>query len=366
MKSLRLSFSVLAVTSLILIGAPAANAAETVKFKVQSALVSGSLYFNILESFAKRLKAISGGRLQAEILPEGAVVKTNEILDAVGAGVVEAGFCWTHFWSGKHPAAYLFSDQPSVNGMDQLGFIGWYYEGEGYKLYQELYDEHLKANVKGLIILASGGQPLGWFKEPINSLADFQKIKYRSPPGLTGKIFHEMGISAVALPGGEIVPAAQKGVIDAAEWINPAEDIKLGLQQVWKNYYLQGVHQATDLGELTFNKDFWNKLSAQDKAQIEVAAQATMMESVTAHIYRNAVALQELQLKYGVVVRDTPADLYPEFLRAAAKVSDDAAKENAFFKKVLDSQRKYANTIVPYWTKQLGLYYSLGNATLGK
>jgi len=351
---------------MILIAAPVANAAETVKFRVQTALVSGSLYFNILESFAKRLDAISVGRLKAEILPEGAVVKTNEILDAVGAGVVEAGFCWTHFWSGKHPAAYLFSDQPSVNGMDQLGFIAWYYEGEGYKLYQELYDDHLKANVKGLMVLASGGQPLGWFKKEIHSLADFRKIKYRSPPGLTGKLFHEMGVSAVALPGGEIVPAAQKGVIDAAEWINPAEDIALGLHQVWKNYYLQGVHQASDLGELTFNKGFWNKLTAQDKAMIEVAAQATMMESVTAHIYRNAVALKELQSKHGVVVRDTPADLYPEFIRAATKVTDDAAKANPFFKKVLDSQRKFADTIVPYWTKQLGLYYQLGNATLGK
>ncbi len=366
MKRPGLSLGVMAIVALFLIAAPAAQAAETVKFKVQTALVSGSLYFNILESFSKRLNAISAGPLQAQILPEGAVVKTNEILDAVGAGVVDAGFCWTHFWSGKHPAAYLFSDQPSVNGMDQLGFIAWYYEGDGYKLYQELYDVHMKANVHGLMILASGGQPLGWFKKEIHSLADFRKLKYRSPPGLTGKLFHEMGISAVSLPGGEIVPAAQKGVIDAAEWINPAEDIKLGLQQVWKNYYLQGVHQASDLGEITFNKGFWNKLTAQDKAMIEVAAQATMMESVTAHIYRNAVALKELQSKYGVVVRDTPADLYPEFIRAAAKVSDDAAKDNAFFKKVLESQRKFADTIVPYWTKQLGLFYQLGNATLGK
>ncbi len=366
MKHQRFVFGMLAVVTMMSVAAPVGNAAETVKFRVQSALVSGSLYFNILESFAQRLKAISSGQLQAEILPEGAVVKTNEILDAVGAGVVEAGFCWTHFWSGKHPAAYLFSDQPSVNGMDQLGFLAWYYEGDGYKLYNELYDTHLKANVKGLIVLVSGGQPLGWFKKPITSLADFRKIKYRSPPGLTGKIFHEMGISAVALPGGEIVPAAQKGVIDAAEWINPAEDIKLGLQHVWKNYYLQGVHQASDLGELTFNKEFWGKLTDQQKAMIEVAAQATVTESITAHIYRNAVALNELKSKYGVVVRDTPADLYPEFLRAAAKVSDEAAKDNAFFKKVLDSQRRFADIIVPYWTKQLGLYHSLGNATLGK
>ncbi len=343
-----------------------ASAADTVKFKVQSALVSGSMYFNLLESFAERLKAMSGGRLEAEILPAGAVVKSNEILDAVDQGVVEAGFCWPHFWSGKHPAAYLFSDQPSVNGMDQLGFLAWYYEGDGYDLYQELYAEHLKANVKAFIVQVSGGQPLGWFKEPISSLEDFRKLKYRSPPGLTGAIFKEMGIAAVALPGGEIVPSAQKGVIDAAEWINPGEDIKLGLQQVWKNYYLQGFHQASDLGEILFNKDFWDKLPADLQAILEAAARASVLEAITANIYRNAVALQQLESEHGVKIHDTPQDLYPEFLRAAAKVTDDAAKNNAFFKKVLDSQREFADTIVPYWTKLLGLYYSLGNNAVSK
>jgi len=366
MKGSRLFVLAMVMVAIVAVAVPPAHAAKPTKFKVQTALTSGSMYFNILEGFSAKLKAMSGGRLEAEMLPAGAVVKTNEIHDAVSSGVVEAGFTWPHFASGKHPAAYLFSDQPSVNGMDQLGFLAWYYEGEGYKLYQELYDDHMKVNVKGIIILASGGQPLGWFKKPINSLADFQKIKYRAPPGLTGKIFHEMGISAVALPGGEIVPAAQKGVIDAAEWINPGEDIKLGLQQVWKNYYLQGFHQASDLGEIIINKDFWKKLSPELQAIVEGAAQATVMQSLSAHIYRNAVALDELKSKYGVTVRDTPSDLYPEFLRAAAKVSEDAAKNNAFFAKVLASQRKFADTIVPYWTKQLDLYHSLGNATLGK
>jgi len=354
------------LTAVFLLTPLSTSAADTIKFKVQSALVSGSMYFNLLESFAERLKLMSGGRLEAEILPAGAVVKANEILDAVDQGVVEAGFCWPHFWSGKHPAAYLFSDQPSVNGMDQLGFLAWYYEGEGYQLYQELYDDHLKANVKGFIILVSGGQPLGWFKEPINSLEDFRKLKYRAPPGLTGVIFKEMGISAVALPGEEIVPAAQKGVIDAAEWINPGEDIKLGLQQVWKNYYLQGFHQASDLGEILFNKDFWNKLPPDLQAIMEGAARASVLEAITANIYRNAVALNQLQSEYGVTIYDTPQDLYPEFLRAAAKVTDDAAKDNAFFKKVLDSQRQFADTIVPYWTKLLGLYHSIGDSALGK
>jgi TRAP-type mannitol/chloroaromatic compound transport system substrate-binding protein len=366
MKRLRLPLIASAVFLTFVFTAPTADAAKTMKFKVQTALTATSMYMDILKSFGANLKAMSGGRLEAEFLPAGAVVKTNEIHDAVSSGVIEAGFTWPHFASGKHPAAFLFADQPSVNGMDQLGFLSWYYEGEGYDLYRELYKDHMKVNVRGFIVLASGGQPLGWFKKPINSLADFQKIKYRAPPGLTGKIFHEMGIAAVALPGGEIVPAAQKGVIDAAEWINPGEDIKLGLQQIWKNYYLQGIHQASDLGEIIVNNNFWKKLSPELQAIFRGAAQASVMQSLAAHIYRNAVALDTLKKDYGVKVHDTPADLYPEFLRAAKKVTEDAAKDNAFFAKVLASQQKFANTIVPYWTKQLDLYHRLGNATLGK
>ena len=194
----RLSFVIAAVFMAFVFTAPTADAAKTMKFKVQTALTATSMYMDILKSFGANLKAMSGGRLEAEFLPAGAIVKTNEIHDAVSSGVVEAGFTWPHFASGKHPAAFLFADQPSVNGMDQFGFLSWYYEGEGYDLYRELYDDHMKVNVIGFIVLASGGQPLGWFKNPINSLADFQKIKYRAPPGLTGKIFLEMGIAAVS------------------------------------------------------------------------------------------------------------------------------------------------------------------------
>ena len=105
-----------------------------------------------------------------------------------------------------------------------------------------------------------GPDPLGWFKRRSTDTADFKKMKYRSPPGITGEIFKEMGVSAVALPGGEIVPAAQRGVIDAAEWIGPADDLNLGLHTVWKHYYLQGLHQSTDIGEVLINKTLWNKL----------------------------------------------------------------------------------------------------------
>ena len=130
-------------------------------------------------------------------------------------------------------------------------------------LYEKLYNDVLKVKVVGMMLQPMGPDPLGWFKQPISSVEDFKKMKYRAPPGITGEIFKEMGVSAVAMPGGEIVPAAQRGVIDAAEWIGPADDVNLGLHRVWKHYYLQGLHQSTDVGEVIFNKGWFDKQSPE-------------------------------------------------------------------------------------------------------
>ena len=342
----------------------AAHAADPIKWRVQTALPAASMYMDILKDFARNVDEMSGGRLETEMLPVGAVVGFFEVMDAVDKGIVEGGFTWAHFFSGKRPAAYLFADQPSVGGMDQFTFLAWFYEGGGNELYADFIDNDLKANMVAFINLMSGGQPLGWFKEPISSLEDFQKLKYRSPPGLTGELFTGMGVSAVALPGGELVPAAQKGIIDAAEWINPGEDIRLGLHQVWKHYYLQGFHQASDLGSIIVNKDFWDSLSPDLQAIIRTAAKASVTDSIAANIARNAAALKEMQEEHGVVVHDTPQDLYPSFLQSSAAVMEKYSAQDEFFSKVAESQQEFAKLTVPYWTKLLGLYHSLGSAAV--
>lgn len=356
------------VTLLVALAAftPRAHAADPIKWRIQTALPAASMYMDILKTFGANVDAMSGGRLKTELLPVGAVVGFFEVMDAVDKGIVEGGFTWAHFFSGKRPAAYLFADQPTVGGMDQFTYLAWFYEGGGNELYKTFIDEDLKANMVAFINLMSGGQPLGWFKEPIASLADFQKLKYRSPPGLTGELFTGMGVSAVALPGGELVPAAQRGVIDAAEWINPGEDIRLGLHQVWKHYYLQGFHQASDLGSIIINKDFWNKLPPDLQAIIRVAAKASVTDSIAVNIHRNAAAVKELQEKHGVQIHDTPQDLYPAFLKSSKAVMEKYSAKDAFFKKVADSQKAFAELTVPYWTKLLGLYHSLGEAAIDK
>ena len=170
----------------------------------------------------------------------------------------------------------------------------------------------------------------------------------------------------MALPGGEIVPAAQRGVIDAAEWIGPADDINLGLQTVWKHYYLQGLHQSTDIGEVIINGTFWKKLPPDIQEIVRTAAMASMTETYTYNVARNAKAIVRLKTEFKVEIHDTPKDFFPEFVRATYIVLDRYSAKDVFFKQVLDSQRAFAKDVVPYWTKILDLYSNLGNAAQQK
>jgi TRAP-type mannitol/chloroaromatic compound transport system substrate-binding protein len=356
-----------AVAAVLVTAGGLAQAQQVTRMKIQTAVPTASIYFDLMKRFGDRVDKMSNGRIKMEILPDGAVVNAFEILDAVDKGVVDGGFAWTHYWSGKNSAAALFSNPAagSGTGMDQISHMAWLSQGGGNALYEKLYESGLKMNIKPFMMQPMGPDPFGWFKTPINSIADMKKMKYRSPPGLTGEIFKEMGITAVAMPGGEIVPAAQRGVIDAAEWIGPADDMILGFHNVFKHYYLQGLHQSTDVGEILINKTVWNKLPADLKAVIEGAVMATITETYAFNVDRNAKALEKLQKDHKVTVHDTPKEFFAAFHKATNLVYDREAARNPLFKEVLESQRAYAKVVVPYWTKINGLYYGIGLEAVG-
>ena len=356
-----------AVAAVLVTAGGLTQAQQVTRMKIQTAVPTASIYFELMKHFGDRVDKMSNGRIKMDILPDGAVVNAFEILDAVDKGVVDGGFAWTHYWSGKNSAAALFSNPAAGagTGMDQMSHMAWLSQGGGNALYEKLYESGLKMNIKPFMMQPMGPDPFGWFKTPISSIADMKKMKYRSPPGLTGEIFKEMGINAVAMPGGEIVPAAQRGVIDAAEWIGPADDMILGFHTVFKHYYLQGMHQSSDVGELLINKTVWNKLPADLKAVIEGAVMATIAETYTFNVHRNAVALEKLQKDHKVTVHDTPKEFFSAFLKATNVVYDREAARNPLFKEVLESQRSFAKVVVPYWTKINGLYYGLGAEALG-
>ncbi len=331
--------------------APLEAAAQSARMRIQSAIPSSGEDFKMLVRLSQKVDAMTNGRLKIEVLPDGAVVGATEILDAVDKNLVEAGFAWTHYWSGKHPAAALFGS-PSAGagaGMDQMAWLSWFYNGGGKDLYREMWDQHLKMNVVGFVVQSAGPEALGWFKEPIKSVEDLKKRRFRTPPGIPGAIYKEMGVPAVFMPGGEIIPAAERGVLDGAEWCCPVTDIAFGFQRAFKHYYLQGLHQNIVNGDIYINKTFWNKLPKDVQAIFETAATASIMEDIAFRIRANTLMLAELQTKHGVQVHDTPQDYFAAYTAAAKKVYAEQAAKNPFFKKVLDSQAAFAKDTVPYW-----------------
>jgi len=232
--------------------------------------------------------------------------------------------------------------------MDNFAWVSWFLYGGGKELYDELWKE-MKVNVKGFILQPVGPEALGWFKEPIASMDEFRKLRFRTPPGIPGQIYKDIGVAAVAMGGGDILPALEKGVIDAAEWCCPKPDMTFGFQKVLKHYYLQGLHQVVVNADLYINGDVWKKLSPGQQRAIEVAANASLMKTVAYRISENGKALKELTEKHGVQLHDTPPEYFKEYGAAAMKSFEENAKNNAFFKKVWDSQKAFAETVIPFW-----------------
>jgi TRAP-type mannitol/chloroaromatic compound transport system substrate-binding protein len=352
-----------ATAALALLIAPAPADAQNLRIRIQSVIPTEADEVTMLREFAADVRALTNGQVVFEVLPAGAVVGINETLDAVDKGLIEAGFAWTHYWSGKHPAAMLFGSPVAGAGvgLDNFAWVSWYLYGGGKDLYDELWKE-MKVNVKGFMLQPVGPEALGWFKQPINSMADFRKVRFRTPPGIPGQTYRDIGVAAVAMGGGEILPALEKGVIDAAEWCCPKPDMVFGFHRVMKHYYPQGLHQVIVNADLYINGDVWKKLTPVQQKAVEVAANASLMKTVSYRIIENGKALKELTEKHGVQVHDTPADYFTEYMNAAKAAFEKNAAENAFFKKVWDSQKAFADVAVPFWAGAQQTNASLANA----
>ena len=335
--------------------------AKTVKIRIQSVIPLKADETVMLQDWGKSVGDLTNGTVQIEVLPAGAVVGVKETLEAVDKGLIEGGFAWTHYWSGYHPAAMLFGSPTAGSGLglDNIAWISWYMYGGGKALYDQLWVE-MGMNVKGLMLQPVGPEALGWFKEPIKSMDDFRKYRFRTPPGIPGQTYKDIGVAAVAMGGGDILPALEKGVIDAAEWCCPKPDSIFGFQKVLKHYYLQGLHQVVVNADVYFNADIWKSLTPHQQKAMEVAADASLIRSLSYRIYENGKALKVLTEEHGVILHDTPKDYFTEYMNAVHKSMDKYKKENAFFKKVWDSQQAFADIAVPFWSGA-----QMTNANLG-
>jgi TRAP-type mannitol/chloroaromatic compound transport system substrate-binding protein len=320
------------------------------KWKLQSANPVGTPHFILLNKFASNVDKMSGGRLKIEILPSDAIVKPTEILDAANKGVIDAGQWWTHYATGKHPAGGLFSSPlgGSGSGLDQMGQLAWYMRGGGRELYVEYYTKILKADVMPFLYAPDGPEAFGWFKKPVGSVAEFTKLRFRISSGLPSDVLKDMGGTPMNLGAAELIPAAERGVLDGVEWINPASDLKVGLHDVFKYYSIQGLHQAIDIADVVINGKKWRELSPDLQTIIEVALTTSLFEAILYFVDENAKALKVLVKEKGVTMFDAPSDYAPAWIKSAKKVLAKFEEKDPFFKKVIESQRAFASVVVPY------------------
>jgi len=319
-----------------------------ITWKVQSTWTAGDFHHVNPKGLVEKIEAMSGGRLKINLLAAGAIVPPFEVLDAVHKGILDGGHAWPGYWYGKHPAATLFGSVPGGPfGMSSEDYLGWLYMGGGKELYNELLQKELKMHVVAFPTFGETPEPLGWFPKPIKDVKDFRGLKFRAG-GMSAEVFKAMGMSVVTLPGGEIVPAMQRGVIDAGEFSDPSSDMAMGFQDVRKFYHMPGTHQPTGMMEILINMKKWDELPADLKAIVEYAAMAEAIHFTLKMLNQNSRDLDTLVTKHGVKVIESPREILVEVLKAWDKVAEKYVKENPFFAKVYESQKKWAQQVVPY------------------
>lgn len=333
------------------IAMPQISRAQTVTLKMQGSWGAKDVFNEMAQDYVERVNAMAGGRLKIDYLVGGAVVHPFQVLDGVHGGQIDGAHTVTVYWYGKHKAASLFGTGP-VFGFNANEGLGWIHNGGGKELFEELQTQIMKVNVKSFFAMPMPTQPLGWFKKPVTKAADLKGLKYRTV-GLAADLFQAMGLAVAQLPGGEIVPAMERGVIDAFEFNNPTSDRRFGAQDVAKNYMMGSHHQATEYFEIMFNRTKFNGLPKEHQAILQYAAEAVSSANEWKGMDYYSKDLQELISKDKVSVLRTPKDVF----EAQIKAWDGLIKQlegDAFMKKVMDSQKAWVRRVV---------YYGMYNAT---
>ena len=320
-----------------------AKSQTPIVWRFQSTWPAKDIFHEYAQDYARRVNEMASGKLRLDVLPAGAVVAAFGMQDAVSTGVLDGGHGVCAYWYGKNKAFSLFGTAPSF-GWRANDLLGWFYYGDGEKLYNELVNDVLKLNTVGFLTGPMPTQPLGWFKKPVTDVAQLQKLKYRTV-GLAADLMNELGASVTIIGGADIVPSMDRGVLDAAEFNNPSSDLALGFPDVSKVYMLQSFHQDMECFEIIFNKKKYNELPKELQAILRYSAEAASADMSWKLQKRYPEDLAKIE-KQGVKVYETPPAVLNAQLAAWDKVLSRISGENKFFAKVIDSQKAWAKTIV--------------------
>jgi TRAP-type mannitol/chloroaromatic compound transport system substrate-binding protein len=329
------------------LGFPAIVKAQgPISMRWQSTWPSKDIFHEYALDYAKKVNDMTGGDLKIEVLPAGAVVPAFQLLDAVSKGTLDGGHGVLVYHYGKQTALALFGSSPAY-GMDANTLLAWFKYGGGRQLLDKLY-KSLDANVVSFPYGPMPTQPLGWYKKVITKPDDFKGMKFRTV-GISIDLFTGMGAAVNALPGGEIVPALDRGLIEAAEFNNASSDRVLGFPDVSKICMLQSYHQNAEQFEILFNKNKFDALPAKLKALIEYAVEAASQDMSWKAIDRYSKDYVEMQTKDKVRFYKTPDSVLQKQLEVFDQVEAKYSAQNPMFKEIAESQRQFAERAVKWY-----------------
>ncbi len=314
-----------------------------ISMRWQSTWPSKDIFHEYALDYAKKVNDMTGGDLKIEVLPAGAVVPAFGLLEAVSKGTLDGGHGVLVYHYGKSTALALWGSGPAY-GMDANMLLAWHKYGGGKELLAKIY-QSIGANVVSFPYGPMYTQPLGWFKKPVTKADDFKGLKYRTV-GISIDLFTSMGAAVNALPGGEIVPAMDRGLLDAAEFNNMTSDRILGFPDVSKVCMLQSYHQNAEQFEITFNKTKYDALPDKLRSIIAYAVEAASQDLTWKAIDRYSKDYIELQTKDKVRFYKTPDSILEKQLELYDQIVAKKAAENPLFKEILDSQRAFAERAV--------------------
>jgi TRAP-type mannitol/chloroaromatic compound transport system substrate-binding protein len=294
------------------------------------------------ENFAKYVNEMSAGRLVVHVYGAGEIVPAFEVFDAVSQGVADVGHGAAYYWKGKIPASVFFTAVPF--GLTAQEMNGWLHYGGGLELWREAYAPF---NIIPFAGGNSGVQMAGWFNREVNSVEDLKGLKMRIP-GLAGEVFAEAGGTAVRISGGELYTSLQTGVIDAAEWVGPYNDLALGLYEVAEYYYYPGWHEPGSMLELIVNRDSFDALPPDLQAIVTYAARAVNQDMLDEFTARNNAALPDLVINHGVKLRRLPDDVLLALYQGSERVMSKLLAEDPMAAKVYQSYKSFYDGVRAY------------------
>ena len=343
-----------AVAAATIIDAPNVIAQAKVQWRMSTAFTASlDMHHGAAQQLAKAVDEMSGGRFRIEVFPGGQIMPPFECFDAASRGTIEAFMASPQYWNSREPALEWFGTIPF--GMNAQGMAAWYHQGDGRKLWEEAYATF---NLVPRPAFPVAPQMGGWFRRKINAIGDFKGLKVRIP-NLGGKVVARVGAATILTPGSEIYAALERGVIDAAEFSGPHDDMKLGLHKTARYYYYPGWHEPGTVNDFGFNKKAYEALPIDLRRTLDHAAAAVQLYSLTDYHTKNATALQRLKTEFKgkVEVLPFPASVLRDLKKVAAAVVKEESEKTPMARKVHASFTKFQALVGPWDSVAEGAYH---------